>query len=123
MATTANPKPREAAGLWLLKIVLGVSIVFLLGLHFIVNHWAAPGGLLTWADVVSYYQNPIIPIVEAAFLIAAVSHGLIGLRSIILDLNPSDRILKLVDITLLIIGGIAVIYGLWLLATVVSFGR
>ena len=76
--STSKPGAREGMGLWLYKVVAGLFIVLLLGLHFIVNHLVAPGGLRTWADVVAYYQNPIIPILEILFLIFVVSHALIG---------------------------------------------
>ena len=33
-------------------------LVILLAIHLIVNHWAAPHGLLTYADVVRYYDIP-----------------------------------------------------------------
>ncbi len=114
-------KAREGAGVWIFKIFAGLFIVLLLGLHFVVNHLVAPGGLLSYADVVAYYQIPIIPIIEGIFLILVVSHALVGLRSIILDLNPSDRALKIVTNVLWVIGIAAVIYGIWLL--VVMAGR
>ena len=114
-------KAREGAGVWIFKIFAGLFIVLLLGLHFVVNHLVAPGGLLSYADVVAYYQSPIIPIIEGIFLILVVSHALVGLRSIILDLNPSDRALKNITTVFWIIGIAAVAYGIWLL--VVMAGR
>ncbi len=114
-------KAREGAGVWIFKIFAGLFIVLLLGLHFVVNHLVAPGGLLSYADVVAYYQVPIIPIIEGIFLILVVSHALVGLRSIILDLNPTDQVLKIVTILLWVIGVAAVAYGIWLL--VVMAGR
>ena len=114
-------KAREGAGVWIFKIFAGLFIVLLLGLHFVVNHLVAPGGLLSYADVVAYYQVPIIPIIEGIFLILVVSHALVGLRSIILDLNPTDQVLKIVTILFWVIGVAAVAYGIWLL--VVMAGR
>ncbi|HZU87020.1 MAG TPA: hypothetical protein VFF78_06025, partial [Anaerolineaceae bacterium] len=86
MDSISRAKPREGGWLWILKIVGGLLIVGLIILHMIVNHLVAPGGLLTYQDVLNYYDNPIIPILEVAFLIFAVSHALLGLRSILLDL-------------------------------------
>ncbi len=117
------PKSREGFGLWLYKIIAGVLIVLLLGLHFIINHMVAPQGLLSWSDVVAYYQNPIIPIIEVIFLIVVVSHALIGLRSIILDLNPSARLLRLLDGLFVVVGLASIVYGIWLVTVVVSFGK
>ncbi len=109
------PKPREGAWLWLFKIVAGLFIVILLGVHFVINHLVAPTGLLTYADVVAYYKVPIVPIMEGFFLVFVISHALVGLRSILLDLNPSDRLLKAVDILFWLAGAGFSLYGIWLL--------
>lgn len=123
METTRPSQNREKTWLWLYKIIAGVLIVFLLGLHFVINHLVAPEGLLSWSDVVAYYQNPIIPIIEIIFLIVVVSHSLIGLRSIILDLNPSAAILRGVDILFMVVGVVSIAYGIWLVTVIISFGR
>ncbi len=115
------PKPGENVWLWLFKIVSGLLIVVILIIHFIVNHTIAQGGLLTWADVVAYYHNPIVPIMEGIFVVLVVPHALIGLRGILLDLRPSHALLRFVDALMLIVGTIAVVYGLWLLYTIASF--
>lgn len=122
-SSISRPKPREGAGLWLVKVLGGFLIVFLLGLHFVINHLVAPNGLLNWADVVAYYQNPIIPIVEVMFLVVVVAHSLIGVRGILLDMNPSERVLRVLDVLFWIVGAAAVVYGAWLIMVVVGFGR
>lgn len=116
----SRPKPQESTWLWLWKIIGGLLIVFLLGLHFVVNHLVAPGGLLSYNDVVAYYQIPIIPILEGIFLLVVLSHSLIGLRSIILDLNPKPAFLRWLDIIIAAAGIVASIYGIWLLIVVSS---
>jgi succinate dehydrogenase hydrophobic anchor subunit len=110
----STPKAREGVWLWLLKIVAGLLVFVVLGIHLVVNHMTAPEGLLTYSDVVRYYQNPIIVAMEISFLVVVVTHALVGLRSIILDLNPSDRILTLVNWLFTIAGASAIIYGTWL---------
>jgi succinate dehydrogenase / fumarate reductase membrane anchor subunit len=122
LITTPTPKAREGAWLWLYKIFAGLMIVVLLGLHFVVNHMVAPGGLLSYADVIRYYQNPVIPIMEIVFLVFVVSHALIGLRSIILDLNPSDFVLRLIDPALIALGAGSILYGIWLALKIASLG-
>lgn len=118
--TTSSPKPTENAWLWLFKIVSGVLIVVILILHLIVNHFTAPEGLLSWAEVVAYYQNPLIPLMEGFFLIFVVSHSLTGLRSILLDLKPSRDLLKAIDTFLVTFGIGVIIYGIWLLLAVMG---
>jgi len=115
-------KKFEGTGRWLIKIIAGLFIVVLLGIHFVVNHLVAPGGLLTYSDVVRYYQNPIVVAMEITFLVVVITHSFLGLRSIMLDLNPSQRVLKIIDTTLLVIGAAAVSYGIWLALTIASRG-
>lgn len=122
LGTRSTPKPREGALLWLFKIAAGVLIVVLLGLHFLVNHLLAPEGLLSYEEVIAYYQNPIIPAVEILFLIVVIAHALVGLRSIILDLDPSDRLLRILDVLFWIAGAGFSAYGIWLALTIVRLG-
>lgn len=121
--TPSVPKPREGAWLWLFKIVAGLTIVVLLGVHFVVNHLVAPTGLLTYADVIRYYTVPFIPVMEIIFLVFVISHALVGLRSILLDLNPTDGVLRAADILFILIGTGFSIYGIWLVWAIVQQGR
>jgi len=120
---TSKQITSENSGLWLIKIITGLLIIVILVIHLIVNHMlGTEGGLLTYADVVAYYQNPIIPIMEAAFLICVVAHSLIGLRGIIIDLNPSPRTLNGITWLLTGLGAAFIVYGLWLLMAIVAQG-
>jgi len=116
-------KLTENTWIWLVKVFAGLFIVVLLGIHFIVNHLVAPGGLLSYADVLAYYQNPIIPIMEGFFLVFVVGHALLGLRSILLDLNPSAARMRWIDIILFALGGAAIVYGIWLIIIMVLKGN
>jgi succinate dehydrogenase hydrophobic anchor subunit len=120
--TPSAPKAREGTWLWLFKIVAGLMIVALLGIHYVVNHLVSPAGLLTFDEVVQYYQNPIIPIMEIIFLLFVISHALVGMRSILLDLNPSDRVLRVVDVFLILMGTGFSVYGIWLVLAVIQHG-
>ncbi|TDA64848.1 MAG: hypothetical protein D9V45_09535 [Chloroflexi bacterium] len=122
MRESLSPKRLEGSGRWLLKILTGLLIVIFLGIHFVVNHLVAPGGLLTYADVVAYFQNPIIVVMEISFLILVVIHSFLGLRSILLDLNPSPTVLRMANFVLVVIGTAAAIYGTWLALTIASRG-
>ena len=93
--------------------------IVILTVHFLVNH--SIQGLLSHADVVDYYTNLIIPIMEGLFLLVVVSHSLIGTRSIILDLNPKPGVLRLLDGFLILLGTGAIVYGLWLIFQIMSF--
>jgi succinate dehydrogenase hydrophobic anchor subunit len=104
---------------WLVQAGLGVMLVVLLAIHLIVNHWAAPQGLLTYADVVRYYDIPGIAWMEAVFLIVVTSHCLLGLHSILLDLNMSAHVTRVATWLLTFVGLAAIVYGVWLTRTIV----
>lgn len=110
----SRPKSNERVGLWLIKIAAGLLVLIVLGIHFVINHVVAPGGLLTYDDVINYYNVPIVPVMEIVFLIVVVTHSLLGVRSIILDLSPIQKISRIVDYLFLALGIIAIIYGAWL---------
>jgi succinate dehydrogenase hydrophobic anchor subunit len=117
-----QPKNGESSGLWLLKIVAGLMIIFLLGLHFIANHLVAPNGLMSWAEVVAYYQNPIIPILEVVFLILVLGHAALGMRSITLDLNLPVRKQRTIDWVIAAFTFGFAVYGSWIVMKVVLLG-
>jgi succinate dehydrogenase hydrophobic anchor subunit len=117
-----QPKSQENAWLWLVKAITGLMVMIVLIIHFVVNHFAAPQGLLTYADVVKYYHLPVIPVMEIGFLVFVVSHALIGLRGILLDLKPKPGFLRLVNWVFSIIGVGAITYGSWLIITIAERG-
>lgn len=110
---------RQGNILWLAQAIFGILLVILLSIHLIVNHWAAPQGLLTYADIIRYYDFPGIAIMEAAFLVVVTSHCLLGLYSILLDLNLRPSATRILAQILIILGGITVIYGIYLITKIV----
>jgi succinate dehydrogenase / fumarate reductase membrane anchor subunit len=118
----SGPRPGETTWLWLIKIVTGPLLVIVLGLHFTVNHYlgSLSSGLMTHADVIRYFQNPIIVSIEILFLITVVTHSLIGLRGIVLDMNPSRNILNIVTWLFVALGVLSIGYGIWLALTIAS---
>ena len=122
--SASGPRPGENTWIWLIKIATGPLLLIVLVLHFIVNHYlgSTSSGLMTYADVIKYFQNPIIPAIEILFLITVVTHSLIGLRGILLDMNPSRTTLNFVTWLLVILGVSSVAYGIWLALTIASKG-
>jgi len=112
----------ENAGFWFFKVLSGFLIILVLIFHLVINHLIVDGGLLLYADVVKYYQTWIVPVMEVFFLIFVVSHSLIGLRSILLDLHPGNTGLKWMNRGLLLLGVIAIMYGTWLVFVIVARG-
>src|SRR5690242_20318874 len=111
-----NPFAQEpkTSSSWLWQAFTGVSLVILLGLHFIANHFIAQGGLRNFADVVAYLRSPVILVLEVLFLVVVVSHAMLGVRAIVLDFGLSDRAEKRLSQALTVIGVLTVGYGLWL---------
>ena len=111
-----NPFAQEprASSSWLWQVITGVGLVFLLGLHFIANHFIARGGLRDFADVVAYLRNPIILVLEVLFLVTVVTHAMLGVRAIVVDFGISGQAEKRLSQLLTVIGVITVAYGLWL---------
>jgi succinate dehydrogenase hydrophobic anchor subunit len=118
----SQPKRGETTWLWLLKIITGVLVVLILGVHLVVNHLVSPDGLLTFQQVVVYLSNPWVALMEGTFLVLAVFHALLGVRSVILDLHPSVRMIRGMDIVFSIVGVVAIIYGIWLLRAIQAHG-
>jgi succinate dehydrogenase hydrophobic anchor subunit len=104
---------------WLMQAGLGILLVFLLGVHLIVNHWLAPQSLLTYADVVRYYDISGIAWMEIIFLTVVVTHCMLGLHSIVLDLNLRPSITRSVTWLLILLGVTGMIYGVWLIRIIV----
>src|SRR5215212_1787730 len=123
-SSVTGPRPGENTWIWLIKIVTGPLLVIVLLLHLIVNHYlgSRSSGLMTYDDVIRYFQNPMIPAIEILFLVTVVTHSLIGLRGIILDMNPSRPILRIVTWFLSCLGILSVAYGIWLALTLASKG-
>lgn len=118
--STPAPRMGETAWLWIFKILTGPLLVVLLAVHLTVNHLVADTGLMTWTDVIRYFDNPWIVIMEIIFLATVVTHSLLGIRGILLDMNPPRKILKLMDWAFFIFGTCVTLYGLWLALTISS---
>ena len=121
----SGPRPGENTWLWLTKIITGPLLLLVLGLHFIVNHYmgSMPSGLMTYDDVIRYFQNPVIVAIEILFLITVVTHSLIGFHGILLDMHPSRTMLLIFTWLHALLGISAVIYGIWLALTIASLGK
>jgi len=105
---------------WLLQAGLGITLVILLAVHLIVNHWDSPQGLLTYADIIHYYGVPGIAWMELLFLVIVTAHYLLGLQSIVFDLNLRPDITRIITRLLRLAGVITILYGAWLIRIVIS---
>jgi len=106
-------KPRNSTATlrWFTQAGLGILLIVLLSVHLLVNHWIAPQGLLSLADVIRYYDVPGIVLMEILFLVIVTAHCLLGLHSILLDINLSSKLRIALTWLLVLLGIIVVIYG------------
>lgn len=114
-----GPRNSPATLRWFTQAALGILLIVLLSIHLVVNHWVAPQGLLTYADVIRYYDVPGIALMEILFLAVVTAHCLIGVHAILLDLALSPRIMKLLTWTLVLAGLGMIAYGIrltWMVA-------
>jgi succinate dehydrogenase / fumarate reductase, membrane anchor subunit len=63
-------------------------------------------------------SNPWVALMEGTFVVLAVFHALLGVRSVLLDLRPSQGAIRVIDVTFSIVGVVAIIYGIWLLRAI-----
>ena len=114
-----QPRTSFSTWRWFTQATLGILLLVLLSIHLVVNHWVAPQGLLTYADVVGYYDMPGIAFMETLFLAVATAHGLLGIHAILLDLELSTRTVKVLTWTLMVAGLAIVAFGIrltWIVA-------
>jgi succinate dehydrogenase hydrophobic anchor subunit len=128
MQGNVTPEAREsqgraAGGLWIVQVVTGGLLILVLGLHMIAHHFVVEGGLRNFQDVLAYISNPLIFAIEVIFLVVVAAHAVLGLRAIIVDLNPALGTLKATNWVLTVLGIGAVGYGIWLAVTLQGMAR
>ena len=101
----------NAKWLWMFQAVSGIALILLLGLHWFAQHYLGSDGLRNYAEVAYYLKQPVVCIIELTFLIVVTGHGLIGARSIIVDLGLRMELQRLLDIALWFIGILTLMYG------------
>jgi succinate dehydrogenase / fumarate reductase membrane anchor subunit len=105
---------------WIVQAVTGVLVLVLITVHMIANHFIVSRGLRNFDDVAAYLSNPIVVVWEVVFLAVVTWHGLLGLRAILFDFGFSPVIERRITRILTVVGVVAVAYGMWLTAVIVS---
>lgn len=103
-----------SAFLWLTQVISGGLLAFVLILHLIAHHFIVEGGLRSFQQVLAYIAVPSVFTIEVVFLFTVTLHAVLGVRAVLLDLNPGKRWLWVVNIGMTILGSAALIYGVWL---------
>lgn len=110
---------RRSSRVWHWTAGTGMALVLLATMHIVAQHFIVhqKGGLRTYGEVLSYVSNPVIFVLEAAFLVVVTIHAMLGLRGVLHDLDPSPRARRLIDRGLWTVGALTVAYGMALLIT------
>ena len=114
-----SPPPRvyrrgRSARVWRWTAGSGLALAALAGLHIVAEHFVvrSTGGLRTYHQVLEYIGHPVILVLECAFLIALAIHAMLGLRSVLFDLNLREQTRRRIDAGLWTLGTATVVYGL-----------
>ena len=109
----------RSARLWHWTAGTGMALVVLATMHIVAQHFIVhqKGGLRTYGEVLSYIGNPVIFVLEAAFLVAVTIHAMLGVRGVLGDLDLSPVTRRRVDRGLWVLGMATVGYGMALLIT------
>ena len=109
----------RSARVWHWTAGSGIALVVLATMHIVAQHFIVhqKGGLRTYGEVLSYISNPVIFVLEVAFLVAVTIHGSLGVRGVLHDLDPSPRTRRRIDRCLWVVGAVTIGYGMALLIT------
>jgi succinate dehydrogenase hydrophobic anchor subunit len=117
----ATPAPEAGSGGgFAAQAFSGAALLALLTVHMVAQHFVVSGGLRRYEDVVEWLSNPIVVVVELAFLVFVTWHALLGVRAIVFDFGPSRRAARVINWALIVFGVAIVAYGAWLVMTIVS---
>ncbi len=118
-----SPAPRQGRGgttAWILQVVSGVLLFFLLGAHIVAQHFVVKGGLRDYAQVVSYLANPAVLAIESAFVVVLIWHAMLGLRAVLFDFGFGPRGRTLITRGVVLLGLATAGYSFWLIAAIAA---
>jgi succinate dehydrogenase hydrophobic anchor subunit len=118
----ARARSAAAGRSWIATTLTGVALLVLLGVHMVANHFVVEsvGGLRSYRQVLAYIRHPVILVTESVFLLVVTVHAMLGIRGVMLDLDPSPRARRWIDAGLVALGVLTVAYGSFLIGTLAS---
>jgi len=120
---TSERKPLATqTRVWRWTAFTGVALLVLVTIHMIAHHFVVEsiGGLRTYRQILDYIANPVMFTIECTFLVVVTIHGMLGLRSVLFDLNFGARARARINRGLVALGALTVAYGLALIGTLAS---
>ena len=125
MAATRAPSAapeRSRSRTWAWTAGSGVALLVLVTIHLAAHHFVVQevGGLRSYQQVLEYIANPVIFVIEIAFLVVVTIHSMLGLRSVLFDFGLSERAKRRTDRALVALGVATVAYGFVLIGVLAS---
>jgi succinate dehydrogenase hydrophobic anchor subunit len=116
------PRPARTARDWRITTFTGVALLGLLLVHMIGHHFVVDevGGLRSYDQVLDYVAHPVIFTIESFFLLFVTVHAMLGLRGVLLDLDPTPRLRRAIDGGAVVLGLATLAYGYFLIGTLAS---
>ena len=118
-AARPDSGPRHAPA-FVGQVVSGALLIVLLGLHMIAQHFIVPTGLRFYDDVIEWLRNPVMIVIEVAFLVFVTYHALVGVRAILFDFGFSQRTERRITTAFWVIGIATIGYGIALFAAILN---
>jgi succinate dehydrogenase hydrophobic anchor subunit len=118
----ARPRGGRSGRSWTATTLTGLGLLVLLAIHMVANHFVvrSVGGLRSYRQVLEYISDPAIFTIEAIFLLFVTVHAMLGVRGVLLDLDPSPRTRRWIDAGLVALGLATLAYGYFLIGTLAS---
>jgi len=129
--TEARPSPADPAPAlaapggrgfwpWVGQRLSGLFLAFFLCLHVVLLHFLRDGAIDAEGVIARLMESPLMVAFYAAFVVIVVFHGLNGFWGIALDYAPNDGLRRGIKWTLMIVGTVGILYGLFVLSALVA---
>ncbi len=105
---------------WVGQRLSGLFLAFFLCLHVVLLHFLRDGAIDAAGVIERLMASPLMVAFYAAFVVIVVFHGLNGFWGIALDYAPKDGLRRGIKWTLVIVGILGVVYGLFVLSALVA---
>jgi succinate dehydrogenase membrane anchor subunit len=115
------PRSRGTRG-WGITTLSGLAVLVLVTVHMVANHFVIEsiGGLRDYRQVLEYISNPVIFVMESLFLVFVTVHAMLGLRGVLLDLDPTPGTVRWIDRGLVVLAIATLAYGFLLIGVLAS---
>jgi succinate dehydrogenase hydrophobic anchor subunit len=102
------------------QVISGAALLVLLTVHMTAQQLTVPTGLRYYEDVIAWLRNPVVVVVEVAFLAFVTWHALLGVRAILFDIGFGEGTERLITRVLSVVGIATVVYGVALFAMILN---